>query len=101
MILEIASVEILADKHEDFVRAIEVAVDTVITKAKGFLDFELLRGIELPDVYTLLIRWETLEDHTVGFRESDLYVQWRAIIGPYFANKPEVVHWTPIFEVEK
>jgi hypothetical protein len=42
-----------------------------------------------------------LEDHTIGFRESDLYVRWRGIIQPYFANSPKVDHWTPIFEVEK
>ena len=101
MILEIASVEILAGKHAEFEKAIKLAVDKVITKAKGFLDFQLQHGIEQVDVYTLLIHWETLEDHTVGFRESDLYVQWRGIIGPYFANKPEVDHWVEVFKVEK
>lgn len=101
MILEIGVIEIFADKHEDFEKAIEVAVNTVITKAKGFLDFELLHGIEQANVYTFLIRWETLEDHTVGFRESDLYAQWRAIVEPYFANKPKVDHWIEVFEVEK
>jgi len=34
-----------------------------------------------------------VEDHTVGFRESELFVQWRALIGPFFANPPEVEHW--------
>ena len=101
MITEIAMVEILADKREDFEVAIGVAVDTVLRTAKGFLDFELLHGIEQGNFYTFLIRWETLEDHTVGFRESDLYMQWRAIIQPYFANSPKVEHWTSIFEVEK
>lgn len=101
MITEIALVEILVDKHEDFEKALSVAVETVLMKAKGFLDFELLHGIERGDFYTFLIRWETLEDHTVGFRESDLYVQWRAIIQPYFVSSPKVDHWTPIFEVEK
>ena len=101
MILEIASVEILSDKHIDFEKVLEMAVETVLTKAKGFLDFELLHGIEEGDFYAFLIRWESLEDHTVGFRESDLYVQWRAIIQPYFVGAPKVNHWTPVFEVEK
>ena len=101
MITEIAQVEIFADKHEDFEKALSVAVETVLTKSKGFLDFELLHGIEQENFYTFLIRWETLEEHTVGFRESDLYVQWRAIIQPYFASSPQVDHWTPVFEFEK
>lgn len=101
MIIEIATFEILATKHEEFEAALAVAVDTVMKRAKGFLAFEVLHGIEEADLYTFLIRWETLEDHTVGFRESDLYVQWRAIIQPYFANAPKVNHWSPIFEVEK
>lgn len=101
MITEIAQVEILADKHGDFEKALDVAVETVLMKARGFLDFELLHGIEQGDLYTFLIRWESLEDHTVSFRESDLYVQWREIIQPYFASNPKVDHWTPIFEVER
>jgi len=101
MIIEIATIEILATKNEEFEAALAVAVDTVLKKAKGFLEFEVLHGIEEADLYTFLIRWESLEDHTIGFRESDLYVQWRAIIQPYFANAPKVNHWTPVFEVEK
>jgi hypothetical protein len=45
----------------------------------------------------LALGWDTLEDHTVGFRESDLFVQWRALIGPFFANPPQVEHWN-LFE---
>ena len=40
------------------------------------------------------IQWETLADHTVGFRESELFPKWRAIIGPYFASPPQVEHWS-------
>jgi len=101
MITEIAEVEILADKHGDFEKALDVAVKTVLMKAQGFLDFKLLHGMEQVNLYTFLIRWESLEDHMIGFRESDLYVQWRAIIQPYFASNPQVDHWTPVFEVEK
>ena len=55
--------------------------------------YTINRGIESPDRYVLQIHWDTLEDHTVGFRQSDLFTQWRAIIGPFFAAPPVVEHF--------
>ena len=52
----------------------------------------LKRSIETPGRYLLMIYWDTLEDHTVGFRGSDLFSQWRAIVGPFFAQPPVVEH---------
>ncbi len=49
--------------------------------------------METPGRYVLQVNWETLEDHTVGFRESPAFAQWRAIIGPYFAQAPHVEHF--------
>ena len=68
----------------------------VIAASRGFISLQLHRGIERPDQYTLLIRWETLEDHTVGFRESDAFPRWRELIGPYFEGQPVVEHWEPV-----
>jgi heme-degrading monooxygenase HmoA len=51
------------------------------------------QGIESPDRFVLQIFWETLEDHTVGFRGGPLFAQWRAIIGPFFAGPPQVEHY--------
>jgi hypothetical protein len=53
----------------------------------------LHKGIERSNTYTFHINWETLEDHTIGFRESDLFVKWREFIGEYFAKPPTVEHW--------
>ena len=47
--------------------------------------------------FLLAIGWNTLEDHTEGFRGGDLFVQWRAILGPFFAEPPQVEHWE-VFE---
>lgn len=96
MITEIAVVEILEGQELQFEAAIQKAVATVMTSATGFIDFRLTRGIERPSVYTFFINWQTLEDHTVGFRGSDLFTRWREIIGPHFAKPPAVEHWTPI-----
>jgi hypothetical protein len=46
-------------------------------------------------VIQLHLEWETLEDHTEGFRGGPLFAEWRAIIGPFFAEPPQVEHWAP------
>ncbi|MCX6431003.1 MAG: antibiotic biosynthesis monooxygenase [Actinobacteria bacterium] len=96
MITEIAVVDIVVGQEKDFETSLGVAVSTVLPQAKGFLSFNLHRGIESPSTYTFLIEWNTLEDHTIGFRESDLFLQWRALIGKHFASPPRVEHWESI-----
>jgi hypothetical protein len=49
----------------------------------------------------LLIGWRSLEDHTVGFRESESFVKWRELIGPFFAGAPQVDHWSEVFEAAR
>ena len=93
MILELADIRITPGRNADFDAAIERGVETVISKAKGFLGYQVQRGIESPDRYVLLIRWETLANHTVDFRESPAFAQWRAIVGPFFASPPQVEHF--------
>jgi heme-degrading monooxygenase HmoA len=93
MVLEIAFIEVHPDQHDAFETAVSKAVVEVLPLAKGFIDFQLHKGIEQPNTYTFHINWESLEDHTVGFRESDLFVQWRSIIGGFFAKPPIVEHW--------
>ena len=62
--------------------------------ARGFKGFSVHKGIESPERYILQIFWDTLEDHTVGFRESPAFADWRAIVGPFFAAPPVVEHFT-------
>ena len=57
-------------------------------------------AIESPERYLLMIYWETLEDHTIGFRQSPLFTQWRAIVGPFFAQPPVVEHFTLVAKSE-
>ena len=96
MITEIAVVDIVPGEEKDFELALHTAVTTVLSKCHGYLSFGLHRGIENPSTYTFLIEWQTLEDHIIGFRESDLFTQWRALIGKHFANPPRVEHWQGI-----
>jgi heme-degrading monooxygenase HmoA len=92
MILERALFAVKPGTEQDFEAAMEQAKE-VLAQAKGFRSFRLQRGIEQPSTYLLLIEWGSVEDHMQGFRESDLFVRWRELIGPYFAAPPEVEHY--------
>ncbi|MES2992336.1 MAG: antibiotic biosynthesis monooxygenase [Pseudomonadota bacterium] len=94
MILEIADIRIPPGKQDEFDAAIQQAIETVASKATGFRGFKVNKGIESPERYILMIYWDTLENHTVDFRQGPLFPQWRAIIGPYFAAPPVVEHFT-------
>ena len=93
MILEIADISIAPGQQAAFDAAIQHALASVASQAKGFRGFKVNRGIESPERYVLMIYWDTLEDHTVGFREGPLFPQWRAIVGPFFAKPPVVEHF--------
>lgn len=93
MILELADIRIQPGQNAAFEEAITRAAKTLIVQAKGAQGYKINRGIENPDRYVLQIFWDTLEDHTVGFRQSELFTQWRAIIGPFFASPPVVEHF--------
>lgn len=94
MILEIADIRINPGQESAFDEAIERGLRTVIAEAKGMLGYTVHRCIETPSRYVLQIRWETLEDHTVHFRQGPLFAQWRAIVGPFFAGPPLVEHFS-------
>ena len=93
MILELADIRIRPGTGAEFDAAIERGVETVIAKAKGFRGYQVHKGIESPERYLLMIRWETLENHTVDFRGSAAFAEWRAIVGPWFAAPPLVEHF--------
>jgi heme-degrading monooxygenase HmoA len=94
MILELADIRIQAGQQADFDIAIQRGLDEVISKATGFCGYKVNKGIESPERYVLMIFWETLENHTVDFRESPAFLQWRAIVGPFFASPPVVEHFS-------
>jgi len=92
VILEHCDIEIDPTKGAEFEEAILRGVNTVIGKAKGFRGFKVNHSIESPARYLLLIYWDTLENHTVDFRGSAAFADWRAIVGPFFAKLPFVEH---------
>ncbi len=93
MVLEVAEIQIRAGEQQAFEAALSRGVQTVISQSKGYRGYRLERGIESPQRYLLLIEWDTLENHTVDFRQSPSFAQWRAIVGPYFVEPPRVEHF--------
>jgi len=79
MILEVAILEVKPDLTEEFEAAFFVA-STIIASMQGYINHELQRCLEVNNRYILLVRWQQLEDHTVGFRQSPKYQEWRSLL---------------------
>ena len=93
MILELADIRIHPGQQAAFEEAIQRGVNEVISTAKGFQGYKVNKGIENPERYILQIFWETLENHTIDFRQSAAFGEWRAIVGSFFAVAPIVEHF--------
>lgn len=96
MILEVADILIKQGCNSDFESAVKIALKEIFPKSKGFLRHDFRRCLETPDRYVLMLSWETLEDHTVGFRQSSLYAEWRGMVGNFFAKTPHVEHFSVV-----
>ncbi len=98
MILEIADIRINAGQQAAFEEAIQRGVSAIISQASGYRGWKINKSVESPERYLLMIFWDTLEDHMVGFRQGPLFPQWRAIVGPFFAQPPQVEHFSLVGE---
>jgi heme-degrading monooxygenase HmoA len=97
VIVEHAELAVTAGREGEFEAAFAEA-RKVISQARGFHWAELLRGVERPGVYLLLVGWESVEAHNVGFRGSAAFARWRELIGPFFASPPDVEHFGALGE---
>jgi heme-degrading monooxygenase HmoA len=95
MIVEFAQINIRAGSEAEFEAAFPKAI-AVLARSRGYWTHELRRSIENPSRYLLKVEWRTLEDHTVGFRGSPAFAQWRALIGPFFDSPPVVEHFESV-----
>lgn len=93
MILEHCDIEIDPTKGAEFEEAILRGVETVIAHSPGFRGFKVNHSLESPARYLLMIYWNTLENHTIDFRGSASFADWRAIVGPFFVKPPLVEHF--------
>lgn len=94
MILEVADFRIAPGRGAEFDVALQQGLTQVVARAKGMRGWKVNKGVESPERYLLMIFWDTLEDHTEGFRGGPLFAEWRAIVGPFFAAPPSVEHFT-------
>ena len=91
MFLEIAQIDVKAGMEQEFEAAAQKAVP-LFRRAKGCQSIELMRSVEKPQRYRLFVRWQTLENHTVDFRGSADFQEWRQLVGHCFASPPDVEH---------
>lgn len=94
MILEIATLPVQAGQETQFEAAFADA-QRLIASIPGYLSHELLRGIDdgVTSQYVLLVRWASVEAHTIGFRESPQYQEWRAMLHHFYHPAPTVFHY--------
>ena len=97
MVLEVAILNVIPGQESAFEAAFDQA-RTIIGSMTGFLGLELERCLEVRTRYLLLVRWNTLEDHTVGFRGSPQYQEWKSLLHHFYDPFPSVEHYEAVFD---
>jgi heme-degrading monooxygenase HmoA len=92
MILEVAVLNVRLGEEVAFEAAMREA-RPLIAATPGFISIEIRRCVETPNRYILLVSWKTLEDHTIGFRQSERYEQWRGLLHHFYDPFPIVEHY--------
>jgi len=92
MILEAVILNIKKGQSKDFEESFTLA-KPLISSQKGYLSHELKKCLEQEDTYLLLVQWETVEDHEIGFRGSEAYQEWKKILHHYYDPFPVVAHY--------
>jgi heme-degrading monooxygenase HmoA len=95
MVLEIADIAVLPGTEEEFADAVRKGI-RYVSDTPGFRTARLTRGVEKRSRFILLIEWDSVEAHTVGFRESENFGRWRGLIGPFLDGDPRVEHFDEI-----
>jgi heme-degrading monooxygenase HmoA len=93
MVLEQFVVRIHPGQQVAFEAAMERGLRTVMARAPGLQGWTFRRCVEVPERYQVQIRWETIEAHTVGYRQGPLGPEFRAMVMPFFAEAPEMQHF--------
>lgn len=95
MILEVAPLSVRPQQSAEFEAAFAQA-QTIIASMPGYVSHELGRCIEQPSQYLLLVRWQTLNDHEVGFRQSSQYQEWKRLLHHFYDPFPTVLHYDTV-----
>lgn len=100
MILEVAILDVKAGQEDEFETAFAQA-SSIISSMPGYLSHQLQRCVEKENRYILLAQWETLEAHTVGFRGSDQYQEWRKLLHHFYDPFPTVEHYEMVLKINR
>lgn len=99
VVLEVARLDVKPQSRSQFEAAFAQA-QTIIQSMPGYLSHDLQHCLEDENRYVLLVQWQTLEDHTVGFRESAQYQQWKVLLHHFYDPFPVVEHYQPLALIE-
>tara|TARA_R110002167_G_scaffold149988_1_gene343585 strand:+ start:72 stop:368 length:297 start_codon:yes stop_codon:yes gene_type:complete len=92
MILEQAVLDVIPGKQQAFEQTFQQA-QKIIAAMPGYICHELHKCIETENRYLLLVQWQTLEDHSIGFRQSSDYIKWKALLHHFYQPFPVVEHY--------
>lgn len=98
MILEVATLDVRPGQEGAFEAAFRQA-SSIIAGMPGYRSHQLQRCLERSNRYVLLVNWDTLEDHTVGFRGSSGYQEWKALLHHFYDPFPTVEHYTLVMDM--
>jgi heme-degrading monooxygenase HmoA len=96
VILEVAILDVKAHQEKEFESAFRNA-QNIISNMPGHVSHQLQKCIEKNNRYIFLLNWQKLEDHTVGFRESNEYQAWSALLHHFYDPFPEVEYYQTVF----
>ena len=97
MILEVAILDIKEGEQQAFEKDFKHA-SQYISSIAGYKSHTLNKCMEVENRYILLVDWEDLESHTVGFRTSAAYLKWKELLHHYYDPFPVVEHYQKIYE---
>lgn len=100
MILEVAILDVIPGQEVEFQAAFGTA-SSIISSMPGYVSHQLQRCLETRNRYILLVHWETLEAHTVGFRGSEKYQEWKKLLHHFYEPFPTVEHYELVFRNQK
>ena len=96
MLLEVAILNIKQGRSDEFEQSFSKA-SAIISSMDGYIEHRLQKCIESPDQYILLVQWESLEHHEIGFRQSEQYQEWKSLLHHYYDPFPVVEHYTEVY----
>lgn len=94
-VTEKAVLHVRAGLEEEFEAAFDKA-QWIVLSMPGCREVTLSRGVEHQGQYLLLIRWDSVEDHEVGFRQSPEYLEWKALLHHFYEPFPTVEHYVEV-----